>query len=247
VLGRTLFSQQLGDVAISRTTYEPRMLMEEHAHDRAYVSFVVEGRYTEHSQEAPRHLHRSMLVFHPAGEVHADCIHDQSMTTLNVEYFAGDLPREFFAAAGSEVDAVTRRFLAALPGSGAALRDAVAAIATFVRTRALRVEPSDTILRARNALREAAGAPRVTELASELGVHRVTLHRAFRRAYGESLRGDVARNRLAAAAKLLTDSGESVAGIAASCGYFDQSHFCRQFKRFAGMAPSAYRRAFTVR
>ena len=103
------------------------------------------------------------------------------------------------------------------------------------------------MVRAREALHEAVRPQTVTALASELGMHRVVLHRAFKRAYGESLRDDVARGRLAAAAKLLTASDESLAGIAVSCGYFDQSHFCRQFKRYTGMAPSAYRRAFRVR
>jgi AraC family transcriptional regulator len=247
VLGKTLFSQQLGDVAISQTAYEPGMLMETHGHDRAYVSFVIEGRYTEHSREAPRHLHRSMLVFHPAGELHADCVHDQSMATLNIEYLSGDFPHEFFAAGGSEVETLERRFLAALPAAGWGLRDAIAAIAAFVRMRAKPEEPPDPMVRAREALRDVVRPRPVSALASELGMHRVALHRAFKRAYGESPRNDAARNRLAAAAELLTASEESVASIAASCGYFDQSHLCRQFKRFAGMAPSAYRRAFGTR
>lgn len=247
VLGKTLFSQLLGNVAISTTTYEPGMLLEAHSHDHAYVSIVIEGRYTEHSQEAPRHLHRSMLVFHPAGEIHADCVHDQSMTTLNIEYLSCDLPQEFFAAGGSEVDALERRFRAALPASGPALRDAIVSIGAFVCMRAQRKEPSEQMVRAREALHEAVAPQTVTALASELGMHRVALHRAFKRAYGESLRNDAARGRLAAAAKLLTASDETLAGIAVSCGYFDQSHFCRQFKRYAGMAPSEYRKAFSVR
>jgi AraC family transcriptional regulator len=247
VLGKTLFSQQLGEVAISQTAYEPGMLMEAHVHERAYVSFVIEGRYTEHSPEAPRHLHRRMLVFHPAGEVHADCVHDQAMATLNIEYLSGDLPQEFFAAGGSEVDTLEHRFLAALPAAGRSLLDAIAAIAAFVRMRVEGQEPSAQLVRARKALRDGVAPPTVTALASELGMHRVALHRAFKRAYGDSLRNDAARHRLAAAAKLLTGSQESVADVAVSCGYYDQSHFCRQFKRFAGMAPSAYRRAFAGR
>jgi AraC-like DNA-binding protein len=169
------------------------------------------------------------------------------MATLNIEYLAGDLPHEFFAAGGSEVETLERSFLTALPASGRGLRDAIAAIRAFVRMRAEREEPSEQMVRARKALRDVARPRTVTALASELGMHRVALYRAFRRAYGQSLRNDAATSRLAAAAKLLTASDESVAAIAASCGYFDQSHFCRQFKRFAGMAPSAYRRAFGAR
>jgi AraC-like DNA-binding protein/quercetin dioxygenase-like cupin family protein len=244
VLGRTVFAQQIDGVVISQTAYEPSMLMAEHVHERAYVTFVTEGRYTEHTREMPRHLRRSMFVFHPAGETHADCVHDQSMTTVNVEYLSGDLPREFFSAEGREVDALARGFLTALPGSGRALRDAIAAIGAFVRLRLQRAEPCEQMLQARRTLRETERPAAVTALASELGMHRVQLHRAFKRAYGDSLRDEVSKNRLSDAARLLTTSEESVAGIAAACGYFDQSHFCRQFKRFGGMSPSGYRRAF---
>lgn len=244
VLGHTLFLQQLGGVVISETKYEPRMLMEAHLHRHAYVSFVTEGRYTEHTSEAPRHLRRSMLVFHPAGETHADCVHDQSMTTLNVEYLSGKFPSRFFAAEGAEVDALAESFSAALPVSGRALRDAVAAVGSFVRARLQRDDPSEPLRQARQALCETDRTTTVTALASELGMHRVALYRAFKRAYGESLRENASNERLAAAARLLTTSDENIAGIAAGCGYFDQSHFCRQFKRFAGMSPSDYRRAF---
>ena len=33
------------------------------------------------------------------------------------------------------------------------------------------------------------------------------------------------------------------AGLAADCGYFDQSHFIAEFQRFAGQTPAAYHRA----
>jgi AraC-like DNA-binding protein len=243
VFGETVFCAQLEDVVISKTSYEPGMLMGAHVHERAYVSFVTEGRYTEHSREVPRHLHRNMFVFHPAGEVHADCVHDQSMATLNIEYLSGDLPRAFFAAGGREVEALTHRFLTALPPSGPLLREALAAIAGFLDKHVQRDKPSEPVRRARAMLQDAQ-PPKIAEIASRIGMHRVTLHRAFKRTYGESLRDESIRSRLSVAATLLTGSEDSVAGIAVACGYFDQSHFCRQFKRFAGMAPSAYRRAF---
>jgi AraC-like DNA-binding protein len=243
VFGETVFSAQLEDVVISKTSYEPGMLMGTHVHERAYVSFVTEGRYTEHSREVPRHLRRNMLVFHPAGEVHADCVHDQSMATLNIEYLSGDLPCAFFATGGREVEALTHRFLTALPASGPMLRETLAAIGAFLGRHVQRNEPSDPMMQAKAMLQEAQ-PPKIAEIASSIGMHRVALHRAFKRTYGDSLRDESARNRLSVAAALLTNSPESIAGIAVACGYFDQSHFCRQFKRFAGMAPSAYRRAF---
>jgi len=40
--------------------------------------------------------------------------------------------------------------------------------------------------------------------------------------------------------RLITENRSSLTAIAYDCGYFDQSHFIRDFKHFAGITPSAY-------
>lgn len=46
-----------------------------------------------------------------------------------------------------------------------------------------------------------------------------------------------------ALAQVRCQAGEH-AGLAADCGYFDQSHFIAEFQRFAGQTPAAYLRSF---
>jgi AraC-like DNA-binding protein len=239
VLGETVFTRSVDEALISKTIYDPHMVMAAHAHGVPYVSFVVGGRYTEHRQDVPRQLVRKMLVYHPAGEVHADCVHECSMETVNVEYHGGDWPRDFFCAQGPTVDALTDALLAALHESGSDLRCATAAIGGFLRGRSA-LPPPERMISAREALAQR----RVAAVASDLGVHRVQLHRAFKRAYGESPRGDVTKRRLGTASRLLVESAAPIATVAAECGFYDQSHFCRQFKALTGLSPSRYRAAF---
>jgi len=92
--------------------------------------------------------------------------------------------------------------------------------------------------------REALASRGVAQVAAGLGIHRVQLHRAYKRSYGESPRADVTKRRLGSAARLLVGSAVSLATVAAECGYYDQSHFCRQFKALTGLSPSRYRAAF---
>jgi len=40
--------------------------------------------------------------------------------------------------------------------------------------------------------------------------------------------------------RLITENQSSLTSIAYDCGYFDQSHFIRDFKHFAGITPSSY-------
>lgn len=243
MLGTTLYSAHLGEVALSKTAYEPAMIMGAHAHEFAYVSLVVEGHYAEHSASAPRHLRRGMLVFHPAGEIHADCVLDQSMATVNVEYLTGELPREFICAYGAAVDELADRLLSALPAFGRPLERSLEAVRELLRSEAPRA-PEARIAGAREAFENVQCEAPVASLAAKLGMHRGRLHHAFKRAFGESPRSSLTKRRATDAVDLLVETSLSIAEIAAECGYYDQSHFCRQFKHRSGMSPSRFRATF---
>jgi AraC-like DNA-binding protein len=54
-------------------------------------------------------------------------------------------------------------------------------------------------------------------------------------------------NRFQQSLRLIAKKDQSLTGIAYDCGYFDQSHFIREFKSFTGITPSAYlENTFTV-
>lgn len=82
----------------------------------------------------------------------------------------------------------------------------------------------------------------VTNLAARLGVHPDYLSRAFRERYGTTIGGYVKRLRVDLAAKLLADSADSIADIAAAAGFADQSHLNKVFRTVLGVSPGKYRR-----
>jgi AraC-like DNA-binding protein len=47
-------------------------------------------------------------------------------------------------------------------------------------------------------------------------------------------------NRFQSSLRLVTKKGASLTSIAYDCGYFDQSHFIKEFKSFTGFTPSGY-------
>lgn len=87
----------------------------------------------------------------------------------------------------------------------------------------------------------------IRELADGVGVHPVTLARAFRRTFGCTIGEYRRRLRLERAATQLVDSEAPLAQIALAAGFADQSHFSNLFRRRHGISPSSYRRVFRAR
>ena len=81
-----------------------------------------------------------------------------------------------------------------------------------------------------------------TELAARLGVARSHLARSFREVHGQTLGEYVRRLRVERVRAALERTRHSLADIALSAGFSDQSHCTRVFRRLVGTTPAAYRR-----
>ena len=82
------------------------------------------------------------------------------------------------------------------------------------------------------------------EMARSAGTSVRGLERAFDRDYGLSPRQYLRRLRMQTACQLLVSTRSPLAQVADRCGFADQSHFNRDFKRMTGMTPRAYRLEF---
>jgi AraC family transcriptional regulator len=80
------------------------------------------------------------------------------------------------------------------------------------------------------------------QLARAAGVHPVHLAQTFRAVYQCTI-GEYIRNlRVRRAADELSRSHQPLAEIAIACGFYDQSHFNRVFKKHVKLTPAEYRR-----
>jgi AraC family transcriptional regulator len=89
---------------------------------------------------------------------------------------------------------------------------------------------------------ELAARPSLSGLAEAVGVHPVTLARAFRRVFGCTVGDYVRRLRIERAALQLAETELSLAEIALAAGFSDQSHFSNMFRRHTGLSPFRFRR-----
>ena len=80
-----------------------------------------------------------------------------------------------------------------------------------------------------------------TTLAKKAGLAPVRFARLIKRIFRLTPSQLIAQRRLAAASRLLLESGRTVAEIALACGFYDHSAFTRAFHAATGSTPTQFR------
>ena len=81
----------------------------------------------------------------------------------------------------------------------------------------------------------------IESLSKQYLINPTTLKTMFKSVYGASIAAHIKEHRMEQAAKLLRDTGLSIAEIAESVGYDSQSRFTAAFKSYWGKLPRDYR------
>jgi len=130
-------------------------------------------------------------------------------------------------------------------------RRRIACLEQFLLAR-LRPEPADPLAAAAvAAIQRTHGVLRIAALAHELGISQDPLEKRFRAAVGTSpkqLASLIRMSRVVDARRRarttgLADRSSGWSRLAVEAGYFDQSHFIREFRAIAGAPPGRFFRA----
>src|SRR5262249_14478980 len=102
---------------------------------------------------------------------------------------------------------------------------------------------SPALLRARDFLHDSDdGSLRLEQIASQIGMHPVHLSQEFHRVFGCTMSHYARGLKIEKAQTLLVRSNAALSEISHLCGFHDQSHFSRCFKKYVGVTPLAYRK-----
>lgn len=187
-------------------------------------------------------------VMHPGGRGHAQRFADGGSLAINI-----DLDRAWLMdVGGCECAGPLRVSASEVMTAAAHVRLALRArepetliAATLARLLCGRsaAEPRDAATATTRALScMAPGSEgRVGAIAREIGVDSSHLAREFSRRVGCSPSRALRWERAAAAVDLLERTGLPLATVALRAGYCDQSHLCREMKKFFGSTPRALR------
>ena len=243
---------------IADAVYPTGTFLPMHEHAVPYISVVTDGRYTEVSVKETRGCSVGTAIYHPAGETHADyfvqpgrCLNlelgsetiaalarngvdIERRQTLCGEPLSRSLPLIFDQnrlEASDIADHLEETLLAALDGDGPA--------AGRVNASARWFQEAQHMLAG-----EDSAARSITGIAGAVGVHPVHLAREFQRRLRCTPTEYRLRQRVEAAARALRSKGATIAEVADMCGFADQAHLTRTFKRHCGMTPAAYAKRF---
>ncbi|MFC0212769.1 helix-turn-helix domain-containing protein [Paenibacillus chartarius] len=81
----------------------------------------------------------------------------------------------------------------------------------------------------------------VETLATYMNLSKSYFQHIYKELFGCSVVTDIINSRLEHAKYLLKNSSLSISAISAMCGYENDTHFMRQFKKFVGVTPSQYK------
>ena len=244
---------EVNGIRVAETLMPAGLLLDEHRHEPGQICFVLEGEYHEHTADGHHVLSAGQVQFHAPGEIHSNLFQsdDETLTLLiSIErerwldvvgrrpFQPSPLLRDLANEVRHELLTGDRASCAALEGLSLVLLSRVSREATGSRGG----EPPWL----REAIsfidRHYSGDVSLRTVASAVGVHRATLAAAFRRFRSTSV-GEYIRNvRVRTATDALLHTSTPLDEIAVMCGFADQAHFGRLFRKVRGISPGAFRR-----
>jgi AraC family transcriptional regulator len=235
--------------ALVRRVIDPsRAVVHEHAHEWPMISLYVLGGYRNITEYGERDIAGPSMVFYRPGVVHRNVVGEMGFEQIEIEFDpawlgpSGMPPDGILLRVGGACGVLARSIARACD---APLREdeLVRAVRRLLSTA--RVESArhgDAWTGDVTARLRADPCRSIGSVAREVGRSPSWIGAAYRRSIGEGPQQAAARFRVERAARLLRESEESLACVAAEAGFCDQSHMNRTFRRVLGRSPTAVRR-----
>jgi AraC family transcriptional regulator len=250
----------LGGFTVTEGVHKDGAELPWHHHETPTICFVLQGAFTEAWRGGSITCSSSMLKVTPAGDRHCDHFSRGDVRGLLIEakdaFVATIRPYssildERVSFNGGLVSALAWRFYNEMLLMDAAAPLAMEGLLLELVAAASRLEDQNGTASRPRWLEHAreqihfdlAARPSLTGLAESVGVHPVTLARAFRRTFGCTVGEYVRSLRIERATRQLADTDLPLAEIALAAGFADQSHFSNAFRRYNGLSPFRFRRA----
>ena len=249
---------ELEGFILTETVRPSALKLPRHFHSHTNIAFALKGTFRETIGKSPQVCGPLDLIIRPAGEPHSNEYGREDVRCLIIEvkpqrlamiqqvsevldrvvHIRGGLMpalamriyKEFQimdSASPLSIEAFTLEMLAGTARSG--LQGQISSAPRWLH-------------QAREILHEQFSQQlSLSTVAEFVGVHPAHLAKVFRKHFRCTVGEYIRRLRLEHAVRELTYSGKPLAEIALVAGFYDQSHFTREFKLHNGMTPAEFR------
>jgi AraC family transcriptional regulator len=253
---RPFASRRIEGLLVSEYLVHGPASLASHSHGRASLSLLLHGGYRVGTCNESLDVRAPMVAFFPAGVVRRVDFPAGASLFLWIHLTDEIAARVGAVRAGAcgfvpvssgRPEWLAHRILAEVRASDAASRLLIQGKVLELLGQLSRDAAGATrrhpewLAEALRAIHDDSGI-RLGRLAALCRLHPSHLARAFKQHLGCSVGEYVRQSRVSRARCLLTASSLSLAEIAAECGFADQPHFSREFKRLVGVTPRRFRR-----
>lgn len=253
--GQIVRALQVDGIIVSTTrTVAHSHPAELHYHDDAHLCLIVDGRDIEKRTDRSYVRTCGDLHFYHAGEPHASTVQTPTVTSALVELGTTFLSRhgvseqQFDLAARENRNAplLVLQMLHELHYNDAhtplALESLALELVTYSRAR-FEGTPPGWVPQIAQLLDDQWNSPlRLEALAETCGTHPVTISKGFRRYFSCSLGEYRRRLMVRRSLPLIRQETLTLSEVAFACGFADQSHFTRTFRRATRFRPGDFQR-----
>ena len=243
---------QAGGVRVFEFSYAPDQIIPRHEHVAPYVCFLIGGDFFEENDRDSITYSRTRLAYLPQGCAHSGRIGPEGARVIGFElsdaFFSDDISGRDLPDR-PEIIANRRIFRmlhaaasGADTGAGDLLTWPYEIAAAIVREHADNGE--GWFAKVRDYIHaHATENPPPAQLAAIAKRHPAHVMRVFRQKTGVTIGDYIQAVKIDLACRLIRERELTLTQIASACGFADQSHFIRVFRKAMAVSPSAYRRA----
>ncbi len=256
-LGITKNCREYNGIILSDTHYSSSDIFPAHSHENLYIAYVTEGNYIERSKGETRRHFPGSVVLHRSDERHSNDNFSGTSRILNAE-----ISMEWFSRYGMDYSAIEsnvnrNRFDLQVILAGLyreyVINDNMTHLS--IESGLMKMFHETAMNGSGITSRKPAWVKRIREImyfedaanmnlvyfSAETGVHAAHISRDFSKHFACSMGEYARRMKVERAAAMIGNSESSLAEISYRCGFSDQSHFTRIFRKYKGLTPQQYR------
>jgi AraC family transcriptional regulator len=226
-----------------------------HFHENDHLSFILEGGNREQRKNKELQVKPGEVLFYEGGEVHQNLNTQLPSRNINIEFEKNIYSKyctskeHFFQRNDNKADIKFGMLKMYQETKNSDVSSILAVHSIFLslfkdqENKKMYRKPPVWVNATREFLNDNWSANlSLSEIAKLVDIHPVTLSKSFPKFFSTNMGEYVRKIRIEKSLSLLKQSNSSLSEIAYQCGFFDQSHFIRLFKKYTGFLPNQFKK-----